>query len=73
MAARSKQETTPTMIEVTPRPAPEAIKQRLTRLFEKPDGPRDTPPPGFPPWETTMEKSGWTPNCLISELPLGKC
>ena len=44
------------MIEVTPRPAPEEIKQRLTRLFEKPDGPRGTPPPGFPRWETTMEE-----------------
>ena len=41
---------------MTPRPAPEAIKQRLTRLFEKPDAPRGTPPPGFPQWETTMEE-----------------
>ena len=44
------------MFEVTPPPAPEAIKQRLTRLFEKPDAPRGTPPPGFPQWETTMEE-----------------
>ena len=56
-------ETTPTMIEVTSLPAPEAIMQRLSRLFEKPDGPRATTPPGFPQWETTMEE--W----LDVELP----
>ena len=48
-------ETTPIMTDVGPRPAPEAIRERLRRLFEKPEGPRDRPPPGFPQWETTME------------------
>ena len=47
-------ETTSTMTDVGPPPAPEAIKERLRRLFEKPDSPRGTPPPGFPQWETTM-------------------
>ena len=47
-------ETPPTMTDVGPRAAPEAIRERLRRLFEKPDGPPDMPPPGFPQWETTM-------------------
>ena len=50
-------ETTPTIIDLTSRPAAQAIKEQLTRLFEKSAGPRGTPPPpGFPQWETTMEE-----------------
>ena len=49
-------ETTPSATDVGARPAPEAIMERLRRLFEEPEGPRDTPPPGFPQWETTMEE-----------------
>ena len=48
--------TTPTLIELTPRPSPEVIMQRLSRLFEKPDGHSATAPPGFPQWETTLEE-----------------
>lgn len=44
------------MTDVGPHPAPDAIMERLRRLFQKPAGPRDKPPPGFPPWETTMEE-----------------
>ena len=44
------------MIEMTPPPVPEAMIQRLKRLFEKADEPRGTLPPGFPQWETTLEQ-----------------
>jgi len=49
-------ETTSTMADMGSHPAPDAIRERLRHLFEKPDGPRDKPPPGFPRWETTMEE-----------------
>ena len=49
-------ETTPTVIYRTYPPVHEAIQQRLTKLFEKPDGPRSSLPPGFPEWETTMDE-----------------
>lgn len=49
-------QTTPNSIQLPHPSAPEAIKHRLTRLFEKPAGPRNSLPPGFPDWETTMEE-----------------
>ena len=49
-------EMPPTMTDAGHRPVSAAIRERLRGLFEKPDGPRDMPPSGFPQWETTMEE-----------------